>query len=137
MHEAGFGGGSQARFVMSQRAYSGRTAHEIFPDGVLNHVGEVISTSAVVVVDTADEESGDALVDVDEDSDPPPQAATTIAAARVNATNAGRRSCPTDYSMRSPEMLRLMTRRWISEVPSKMVKILASRCQRSTGYSRV
>ena len=26
---------------------------------------------------------------------------------------------------------------WISEVPAKMVKIFASRCQRSTGYSRV
>ncbi len=30
-----------------------------------------------------------------------------------------------------------MISRWISEVPSKIVKILASRCQRSTGYSRV
>ena len=30
-----------------------------------------------------------------------------------------------------------MTRRWISEVPSKIVKILASRAIRSTGYSRV
>ena len=27
----------------------------------------------------------------------------------------------TDYSMCRPEMARLMTRRWISEVPSKMV----------------
>jgi hypothetical protein len=41
------------------------------------------------------------------------------------------------YSMRRPEMLRLMTSRWISEVPSKIVKIFESRCQRSTGYSRV
>jgi hypothetical protein len=41
------------------------------------------------------------------------------------------------YSIRSPEMFLAITRRWISEVPSKMVKILASRCQRSTGYSRV
>jgi hypothetical protein len=41
------------------------------------------------------------------------------------------------HSMRRPEIARLMTMRWISLVPSKMVKILASRCQRSTGYSRV
>jgi hypothetical protein len=26
---------------------------------------------------------------------------------------------------------------WISDVPSKMVKIFATRCHRSTGYSRV
>src|SRR5216684_2656408 len=32
---------------------------------------------------------------------------------------------------------RPMIRRWISEVPSKIVKIFASRCQRSTGKSRV
>jgi Na+-transporting NADH:ubiquinone oxidoreductase subunit NqrB len=32
---------------------------------------------------------------------------------------------------------RLMIMRWISLVPSKMVKIWASRCQRSTGKSRV
>ncbi len=33
----------------------------------------------------------------------------------------------------SPVTARPMIMRWISEVPSKMVKILASRCQRSTG----
>jgi hypothetical protein len=37
----------------------------------------------------------------------------------------------------SPVTALPMIMRWISEVPSKIVKILASRCQRSTGYSRV
>jgi hypothetical protein len=41
------------------------------------------------------------------------------------------------YRTSSPVAARPMIRRWISEVPSKIVKILASRCQRSTGYSRV
>ncbi len=41
------------------------------------------------------------------------------------------------YSMRRPEMARAITSCWISLVPSKIVWILASRCQRSTGYSRV
>ncbi len=36
-----------------------------------------------------------------------------------------------------PEMARLITSRWISEVPSKIVQILASRCIRSTGNSRL
>ena len=35
-----------------------------------------------------------------------------------------------------PEIALLMTNRWISEVPSKIVQILASRCMRSTGNSR-
>ncbi len=43
----------------------------------------------------------------------------------------------TRYSMRRPLMARAMTSCWICSVPSKMSKILASRCQRSTGYSRV
>ena len=41
------------------------------------------------------------------------------------------------YSMRRPEIARAITSCWISLVPSKIVWILASRCQRSTGYSRV
>jgi hypothetical protein len=41
------------------------------------------------------------------------------------------------YRTSSPVMARPMMRRWISEVPSKMVNIFASRCQRSTGNSRV
>ena len=41
------------------------------------------------------------------------------------------------YRTSSPVTARPMIIRWISDVPSKMVKILASRCQRSTGYSRV
>ena len=41
------------------------------------------------------------------------------------------------YSMRRPEIARAITSCWICSVPSKMSKILASRCQRSTGYSRV
>ncbi len=41
------------------------------------------------------------------------------------------------YRTSSPVAARPMINRWISEVPSKIVKILASRCQRSTGYSRV
>ena len=40
------------------------------------------------------------------------------------------------YSMRIPEMARLMTSCWICSVPSKMSMILASRWNRSTGYSR-
>ncbi len=36
-----------------------------------------------------------------------------------------------------PEIARLITSRWISEVPSKIVQILASRCIRSTGNSRL
>ena len=42
-----------------------------------------------------------------------------------------------DYRTSSPVTARPISMRWISLVPSKMVKILASRCQRSTGYSRV
>ena len=41
------------------------------------------------------------------------------------------------YRTSRPVTARPMMRRWISEVPSKMVKIFASRCQRSTGNSRV
>ncbi len=48
-----------------------------------------------------------------------------------------RRAGPHRYSMRRPEMARAITSCWICSVPSKMSKILASRCQRSTGYSRV
>ena len=40
------------------------------------------------------------------------------------------------YWMWSPEIARAMISCWISEVPSKIVKIFESRCQRSTGYSR-
>ena len=39
--------------------------------------------------------------------------------------------------MRMPEIARAITSCWISLVPSKIVWIFASRCQRSTGYSRV
>ena len=41
------------------------------------------------------------------------------------------------YRTSSPVTARPTIIRWISDVPSKMVKIFASRCQRSTGYSRV
>jgi hypothetical protein len=41
------------------------------------------------------------------------------------------------YRTSSPVIVRPISIRWISDVPSKMVKIFASRCQRSTGYSRV
>ncbi len=41
------------------------------------------------------------------------------------------------YSTRSPLIAREITSCWICSAPSKMSKILASRCQRSTGYSRV
>ena len=37
------------------------------------------------------------------------------------------------YRTASPVTARPMIMRWISEVPSKMVKIFASRCHRSTG----
>jgi hypothetical protein len=39
----------------------------------------------------------------------------------------------TSYRTSRPVAARPMIRRWISDVPSKIVKILASRCQRSTG----
>jgi hypothetical protein len=42
-----------------------------------------------------------------------------------------------DYRTSSPVIVRPISIRWISDVPSKIVKIFASRCQRSTGYSRV
>jgi predicted TIM-barrel fold metal-dependent hydrolase len=42
-----------------------------------------------------------------------------------------------DYLTSRPVTARPMIIRWISDVPSKMVKIFASRCQRSTGKSRV
>ena len=41
------------------------------------------------------------------------------------------------YSIRRPDIALAITSCWISLVPSKIVWILASRCQRSTGYSRV
>ena len=41
------------------------------------------------------------------------------------------------YRTSSPVTALPMIMRWISDVPSKIVKILASRCQRSTGNSRV
>ena len=41
------------------------------------------------------------------------------------------------YRTSSPVIVRPISIRWISDVPSKIVKIFASRCQRSTGYSRV
>jgi hypothetical protein len=41
------------------------------------------------------------------------------------------------YLTSSPVTVLPMIIRWISDVPSKIVKIFASRCQRSTGYSRV
>ncbi len=44
---------------------------------------------------------------------------------------------PAAYRTSRPVTARLMIMRWISRVPSKMVKIFASRCQRSTGKSRV
>ena len=50
---------------------------------------------------------------------------------RINAMTSGY------YRTSSPVTALPMIMRWISDVPSKIVKILASRCQRSTGYSRV
>jgi phosphodiesterase/alkaline phosphatase D-like protein len=52
--------------------------------------------------------------------------------ATMPACTTGRCHCN-----RSPLMERAMTSCWICSVPSKMSKILASRCIRSTGYSRV
>ena len=107
----------------------------MLPDGVLNHVGDVISTSVVVVVGAVVEVAGWLDVVVGE-LDPLEHATMSRAAASRPATAIDRRRT-TDYSMRRPLMLRLITSRWISLVPSKIVKIFASRCQRSTGYSRV
>ena len=68
----------------------------------------------------------------------PGRARTTTGAGRIHPYSA-RRVKPTTvgYLTFSPVTARPMSMRWISLVPSKMVKILASRCQRSTGYSRV
>jgi hypothetical protein len=55
---------------------------------------------------------------------------------RSGGNRARPRVCP-GHSIRMPEIARLMTSCWISLVPSKIVWIFASRCQRSTGYSRV
>src|SRR3954451_25314054 len=54
----------------------------------------------------------------------------------LGATACARRVSRTHW-IRIPESALEMTRRWISEVPSKIVKIFASRCIRSTGNSRV
>ena len=62
--------------------------------------------------------------------DPPPD---RLSCCRVTRTVSAVQS----YRTSSPVMARPMMRRWISEVPSKMVKIFASRCHRSTGNSRV
>ena len=50
----------------------------------------------------------------------------------------GRRSVDRGFAhlICMPEIALLITSRWISEVPSKIVQILASRCMRSTGNSR-
>ncbi|NDE80889.1 MAG: hypothetical protein EB037_08225 [Actinobacteria bacterium] len=65
-------------------------------------------------------------------------AADWLTRAGCRRTDAGD-SPPVDlaYSTRRPEIARAITSCWISEVPSKMVWILASRCMRSTWYSRV
>ena len=55
---------------------------------------------------------------------------------RLGLFDAGPLRC-WSYSMRRPEMARAITSCWICSVPSKMSKIFASRCMRSTGYSRV
>lgn len=59
-----------------------------------------------------------------------------VARPRVNLGAAA--ACPQEtHSIRKPEIAREITSCWISLVPSKIVWIFASRCQRSTGYSRV
>lgn len=81
---AGFGGGDQSRSTMSQRTQSTPIAHETFPDGVENHVGSVISTSDVVVDDTADEPVVLDEVVVDEE---PPRLQPRTAVATSATTN--------------------------------------------------
>jgi len=51
----------------------------------------------------------------------------------VGSYEAGQVSAGHRYRTSSPVTARPMIIRWISDVPSKMVKILASRCHRSTG----
>jgi len=58
------------------------------------------------------------------------------AIGRYRASDGPGSQDPDRYLMCTPEMAREMISRWISLVPSKMVKIFESRCQRSTGYSR-
>ena len=67
-----------------------------------------------------------------------PEAAQPQAQAPEAAVGAVCDACVVEnYSTRMPLMARAITSCWISDVPSKIVWILASRCQRSTGYSRV
>lgn len=66
----------------------------------------------------------------------PPDGAALGPRARLGLFDAGPLRC-WSYSMRRPEMARAITSCWICSVPSKMSKIFASRCMRSTGYSRV
>ena len=51
----------------------------------------------------------------------------------VTADTGDKRAITESYLSGRPVMARAITSRWISLVPSKMVKILASRCIRSTG----
>ncbi len=55
----------------------------------------------------------------------------------IGSQPASQVSASSGYRTSSPVTARPMIMRWISDVPSKMVKIFASRCQRSTGKSRV
>ena len=87
------------------------------PEGVLNQVGDVISTSVVVGDEVVDDVVGatsavTALVpDEESDVDPdPPHPASTNKDMSTDAVTADRH-LNIDYSMRRPEILRLMTRR--------------------------
>ena len=63
---------------------------------------------------------------------PAPLFSARTASCRSRGISAGQA-----YRTSSPVTALPMIIRWISDVPSKIVKIFASRCQRSTGYSRV
>ena len=67
---AGFAGGVHVLSTMSHRALSALTAHEMFIDGVLNHVGDVMTTSDVEVVGAAVVEGDGCVVDVPDDEPP-------------------------------------------------------------------
>jgi hypothetical protein len=62
-----------------------------------------------------------------------PSGSSKAGKARPEPSTGSSDAASSPYRTSSPVTARPMITRWISEVPSKIVKIFASRCQRSTG----